>query len=526
MSMSFRRMLPASMIFWGLMTLVGVYYVYNIKKYVSFGIDLVGGMYLTLEVETDKAVETDLLDEIRSLNAKLEKDGMALPVSSKIENNQAILTFSDASQALAAYQKYGSKSEVNFTTQDNNLIINFSAAMIDRISREAVEGNIRVLHARLDEFSVAEIPIAPQGKNRIVVELPDVKDQNQAKARIGKAALLELKVVEDMGYSELDIIERFGGILPESMVIVPGKATARRSADSYYLVSKYTDLTGRLLKDAKVGLSDRGVGVQHGVTITFNNEGADRFYEMTRRNVGKPIAIIIDNVVISAPRVSEPIKEGSAIITFGECAPGESIVKEAQDLANMLKSGAFVAPVKFAEERVIGSTLGQESIQKGLLSCVIALVMLLIFSIVFYKTAGILAFIVLLYNLLLILLGLIWLGATLTMPGIAGMVLTIGMGIDSSVLIYERIREELAAGSSMKKSIQAGFADSTSIILDANITTFIVGAVLYILGTGPIQGFAITMMLGIVSTLITGLLLLRTLLNFVVDTLKFDKISI
>ena len=528
MSVSFRKLIPASMLFWVLITFVGIFYVYNIKKYVSFGIDLVGGMYLTLEVDVDKAVESELLDEARNLQTKLEKDGIQTQANVKIENGQAVLTFSDSAQALSVYQKYGStKSDVNFSTKDDQLIISLSQSLVERIKREAVEGNIRVLHARLDEFSVAEIPIAAAGTNRIVIELPDVKDQDQAKAKIGKAALLELKVVEDAGYSEQDLLEKFGGILPEGMVILPGKSTSRRGVDTYYLVPKYTDLTGRLLKDAKVGLSDRGLGVQHGVTITFNTEGADRFYDMTRKNVGKPIAIIIDGVVISAPRVSEPIKEGNAIITFGDSgSSAESIMKEAQDLANMLKSGAFVAPVRFAEERIIGSSLGKESIQKGFLSCAISLVLLFLFSIIFYKTSGILAFIVLLYNLLLILLGLIWLRATLTMPGIAGMVLTIGMAIDSSVLIFERIREELAAGVSMRKAVDTGFKDAMVVILDSNMTHFLVGAVLYLLGSGPIQGFAITLMLGIVSTLATGLLLLRTLFNFVLDTLRFDKISI
>ena len=233
MSVSFRKLIPASMLFWVLITFVGIFYVYNIKKYVSFGIDLVGGMYLTLEVDVDKAVESELLDEARNLQTKLEKDGIQTQANVKIENGQAVLTFSDSAQALSVYQKYGStKSDVNFSTKDDQLIISLSQSLVERIKREAVEGNIRVLHARLDEFSVAEIPIAAAGTNRIVIELPDVKDQDQAKAKIGKAALLELKVVEDAGYSEQDLLEKFGGILPEGRVILPGKSTSRRGVDN------------------------------------------------------------------------------------------------------------------------------------------------------------------------------------------------------------------------------------------------------------------------------------------------------
>ncbi len=202
------------------------------------------------------------------------------------------------------------------------------------------------------------------------------------------------------------------------------------------------------------------------------------------------------------------------------------VAQEAKELATMLKSGSFVAPVTFAEERTIGPSLGRESINKGLLSCAIAMILLLLFSLIFYKMAGLLAFIVLIYNLLLILLGLIWLRATLTLPGIAGMVLTVGMAIDSSILIYERIKEELASGATMKKSVDIGFSDAMAVIMDANITTLIVGLVLYFLGTGPIVGFAVTMVLGIISTLVTGLILLRAVFSFVLNTLKVEKISI
>ncbi|MCL4361295.1 protein translocase subunit SecD [Candidatus Dependentiae bacterium] len=526
MTTAFKRILSSSLFIWIALTFVGGYYIYNIKKYVTFGIDLVGGLYLTLEVQTDKAVEAEFIDAIQNIAAKLEKEDKNLPSSQKIEKNKAILNFSTQEQAKSAYQIIGDTiGQVSVKQSANQIVLSISDQQILAIKKDAVESNIRVLHARLDEFSVAEIPISPAGENRIIIEFPDVKNPEVAKARIGKTALLEMKPVEAIGVSEQDVLDKYGGSIPEGMIIIPGKA-GRRSEEIYYLVPAYADLTGRFLKDAKVGLSERGFGISHGVEITFNAEGADKFYELTRKNVNRPVAIIVDNVVISAPMVNEAIRGGKAIITFGESGSSEKILQEAHELANMLRSGSFVAPVTIVEERAIGPSLGYESIKKGLISCGISLILLLLFSLIFYKMAGFFAFVVLLYNLLLILLGLIWLRATLTLPGIAGMVLTIGMAIDSSILIYEKIKEELSLGVSMRKAVDIGFSDAMVVILDANITTFIVGAVLYFLGTGPIKGFAVTLMLGILSTLITGLILLRSIFTFVLTQLRTEKISI
>jgi preprotein translocase subunit SecD len=230
------------------------------------------------------------------------------------------------------------------------------------------------------------------------------------------------------------------------------------------------------------------------------------------------LAIVLDGEIISAPQIRSAIRSEGSISGVGP--------QEAQELSLLLKSGAFVAPVTFEEERQIGPSLGAESIRQGLVSCLVGLAALFVFSVTLYKIPGILAFATLLYNLLLILMALAWFKATLTLPGIAGMVLTVGMAIDASILIYERVREELAAGVSLRKAVNNGFSDAKVVILDANITNLIVGVVLYKFGTGPIQGFAVTLIIGIIATLITGLFFLRSLLNFVIDafnlqTLKF-----
>ncbi len=294
------------------------------------------------------------------------------------------------------------------------------------------------------------------------------------------------------------------------MIVLKGQGG--RQYQEFYLVPSHTDLTGRLLKDARVNYGG-DFGAEPLVEFEFKAEGGAKFEALTRKYRGERIAIIIDDVVISAPTVRDVISTRGTI-------SGNFTVKDASELAFLLKSGAFAAPVSFEEERHIEPTLGVELVNKGLLACAIGLALLFIFSIAMYKLAGLFAFIVLLYNLLLVLFGLWSIGATLTLSGIAGMILTVGMAIDSSILIYERIREELASSAPLAKAIDAGFSGALAVILDANITHFLVAIVLYKLGAGPLQGFAITMIIGILSTLLTGLVLLKSIFKFVFECIS------
>jgi preprotein translocase subunit SecD len=524
MTLTSRPTLLVSMIIWLIVTVFGVYLLFNVEKYINFGIDLVGGTYITLEVDFDKAIQNELEEKAQSITRKLQEEEKATPVSSKVSQDILVIKFETDIAAKEAYDIAASEQDNRLVIKQNgsDILISLTAQAIRTIKQEAIDGNIHVLRTRLDAFGVGEINIAAQGEKYIVIELPNVDDPEKAKARIGKTALLELKPVYDSAQTQEALISRQGGQIPEGTQIVPAGANDR-DTDRFYLVPNYAEVTGRLLKDANYMLRREEMffkGSPHSVTFSLKPEGVDKFHDLTSRNVGGRIAIILDGVVVSAPGVNEPIPSGSGSIT------GSFEKAEAQELASLLKSGAFVAPVKYAEERHIGPSLGKESIRKGLLSCAIGLGLLLAFSVIVYKIAGIFAFVVLLYNLLLILFGLAWLGATLTLPGIAGMILTIGMAIDASILIYERIKEELAVGSTARKAVEIGFSGATSVILDANITHFIVSMVLYWLGTGPIQGFAVTMIIGILSTLITGLLLLKTIFNFMFDIVGIHKIKI
>lgn len=517
MNLSARRLFFSSFSFWIVLVGIGLYYLLPLRESLRFGIDLVGGTYITLEVQTDKAVESELANKMQGLLRTLKTSKKIKPSNSVVENSAIAMTFDNAGErndaAIVIKEK---ERELEHLVDGNTLKLNLPERRVQRIKEDAVSRNIEVLRTRLDKMSVAEITIAAQGERNIIVELPDVSDPQQAKAMIGKAAVLEFKLVDQVGRTEEDILYELDGELPGDMEILPGREE-NGEASEYYLVQKYSDITGDLLKDARPNIDNQTSQVV--VSFEFTPEGGEKFYNLTKANIKKRLAVVLDGVIITAPTIQ------SAIRTSGQIS-GQRSMAEAKELSLLLKSGSFVAPVTFEEERQIGPSLGAESIRKGLLSCLVGLGLLLLFSFFYYSWSGFLAFMALVYNLLLVLLGLAWLKATLTLPGIAGMVLTIGMAIDASVLIYERIKEELAAGLTVKKAVNVGFSDAMVVILDANITTFIVGVVLYKFGTGPIQGFAVTMMLGILATLVTGLFFLRSLFNVVLDIFSVQKLKI
>lgn len=511
MTSSLSNITKSSLFIWLAGLLLGLYLLYPLRDKIRFGIDLVGGTYITLEVKTEKAVETELHDKLDWALTRIKEARKETPVSSEVKENAVVLNFKSISDAQVASTLL--KDPFLKTSVDGTQVsLTLSEQRIKRIKQDAVQRNIEVLRTRLDKLSVAEISIAAHGEKNIVVELPDVSDPQQAKAMIGTAAVLEFKIVEKEGRTPEDILYEYDGEMPAGMEIVPD-----RDHKHYYLVSKRALFSGKYLRDARPQYVE--TQAQMGVAFTLTPEGGDKFYDLTSKNYGRILAAVLDGVVITAATIQSGIRDNGQIT--GSFSP-----EEAKELSLLLKSGSFVAPVTFEEERQVGPSLGSESIHQGIVACLVALGLLFIFSVSVYKVAGIFAFIALLYNLFLILLGLSWLRATLTLPGIAGMVLTVGMAIDAAILIFESIREDLSSGMPLKKAVQTGFADALRVILDANITTFIVGVVLYKFGTGPIQGFAVTMMLGIISTLITGLFFLRALFTFAVDTLHIQKIRI
>lgn len=517
MNLSLRKMITSELCVWLVIGALAVAYLYPLRQSLRFGSDLVGGVYLTLEVQTEKAIEAELASILRATQIYLRQNGVPAPIANTINAQVLSLTFS-APAHTQAVARFISEEDKRLTYKiDGSLIdVFFNEADAERIKADAVQRNIQILRSRLDRFSVAEIPIAAQGKNNIVIELPDVENPQKAKEMIGTSAQLEFLLVDKVASSKEDILYEYDGDLPSDKQILSGRPHGGRT--NYYVVQKYADVNGRMLKDARAAMGGK-TGIEPVVTFTFDAEGGDRFYDLTSKNYGRLLAIVLDGVVLDAPQINAAIRE-SGVISGGFTSDS------AKTLALLLKSGSFVAPVTFEEERRVGPALGEESRNNGFISCVIGLILLFAFSLYFYRLAGFFAFLALIYNLILVLVGLAWIKATLTLPGIAGMVLTVGMAIDASILVYERIKEELASGVSLVKAVSSGFSGAMMVILDANITTFIVGVVLYNFGSGPIQGFAVTMMLGIVATLITGLFFLRSLFTFMMRNFEIRKLSI
>lgn len=519
MSLSIRRFFISGFFAWVMFAAATSFYFYYYgKNTLKFGIDLVGGTYITLEVQEDDVVRNELNDKVKTFTSALQHAKINPEGNPVIDSGALIFKFSSASQAREAESVLRAEErKFLYAVSEGSLKITISDSFKQRLISNAVNANIEILGKRLDGLSVAEIHISKQGDRQIVIELPDVRDPYQAKMMIGKSAVLEFKLVEDSAASREELFDKYDHELPEGTIIVSGKT--RGSDDRmYYLVSEYTPVSGKYFKDAQVTFGG-DFGTDLVVAFEFDDEGGKRFHELTGNNIGRALAIVLDDEAIQVATIKSAIGSRGSII-------GNFKSEEASALAKLLKSGAFKAKVDFVEEREIGPTLGQESVHKGLISCLIGLFLLLIFGLFYYRLSGLFAVIALVYNLLLVMLFLSMLKATLTLPGIAGMILTIGMAIDASILIYEHIKECLQEGLSVSQAVKDGFSDAMYVILDANITTFIVAAVLFYFGTGPIQGFAATMMIGIVSTLITGLFFLKSLFAMYLSASKTSKLSI
>jgi len=513
--MVLRRICFSWLMVWVIVAAFGIYSIIPLRQSLKLGADLVGGTFLTLKVQVQDAVKAELVSKMKSIESSLKQSQKLFPISLDAETCRLVIVFpslQDLQETSELIKKL--EPELQQKTENLNLYLFFSPQKIKQIENDAVERNIEVLHIRLNS-AIAEIPILKKGEHSIVVELPDVADAMQAKALIGKVAQLDFRLVDEYAATQDDILYKYDGVLPDNKEILPGKA----SRGGYYLVTKYADITGNMLKKVSKSVAERDHRIEYQVAFKFNSDAADAFYDLTSKNHGRQLAIILDEVVIQAPVIQAPLR-GEGVITGGFTE------QETEELVSLLQSGSFVARVTFEEERQIGPALGAQARHDGLMSCLVGLGLLFMFSVIYYGLSGFFAFLALLYNMILVLVGLHFLKATLTLPGIGGMVLTIGMAIDASILIFERIKEELARGHGIKQSITDGFSDAMVVIIDANITTFVVAVVLYYFGTGPIQGFAVTMMLGIVATLMSGLFFLRSLFMFMVNNFTIQKLRI
>ncbi|HOO00278.1 MAG TPA: protein translocase subunit SecD [Syntrophales bacterium] len=491
---------------------------------IHLGLDLQGGTHLVLEVDTDKAIAAILHRAAENLKETLmEKKVRFLLLEGKADAATVAFELPDAA-SRGAFEKvlkddYPDLEIGSSTVRDGRetLTIRIREKRAEELKKHAVEQSLETIRNRVDQFGVTEPEIIPQGKDRIIVQLPGIKDTERAKKLIGKTALLEFKLLDE----EHSVEEALKGNIPEGSVLLYGthvdRETGRRTQIPYLVKSK-TLLTGASLESAKVSIGDR-FGEPH-VALKFNAQGAQDFERITGENVKKRLAIVLDGVVHSAPVIQERISGGNAQIT------GSFTMDEARDLAIVLRAGALPAPVTILEERTVGPSLGQDSIDQGLWSTIIGGLLVAVFMVVYYRLSGLVADFALILNIVIIFGALAAFRATLTLPGIAGIVLVIGMAVDANVLIFERVREELRAGKTPRAAIEAGYGKAFLTILDSNVTTLIAALFLFGFGTGPIKGFAVTLTIGILASMFTAIFVTRIIFDYFVWNRRIQTVSV
>ena len=498
----------------------------------SLGLDLQGGIHLVLEVEEERAVEI-AVDRIRKAVEDLLKDKAIMVEGVRREESNLIVITLQQEADGEKIRTLLDEAFPNFESQNpsgTRLVYELRSTEVDRIKTSAINQALETLRNRIDEFGVAEPLIQRLGLNQIAIQLPGVKDPQRAKDLIQETALLEFKLLEE-SKSALDLppqVEKgqedavrktVEDTIPEGAEVLFETAISEPDGRAYsipYLVKKDAVLTGDVLQDARVTIGDFNEPI---VSITFDSKGAREFDELTAANIGKRMAVVLDGKVYSAPVIRDRISGGRAIIE------GTFTTAEANDLAVVLRAGALPAPLKTLQDLTVGPSLGQDSIEKGLRTTIIAGTLVLIFMIVYYRLSGLIANMAVFLNLICLLGALSGLNATLTLPGIAGIILTIGMGVDSNVLIFERIREELRQGRPVRLAVDSGYNKAFLTIVDSHVTTLITGLALFLFGTGPIKGFAVTLCLGIAINLFTALVGTKVVFDFL-NRRKLDSLSI
>jgi len=468
------------------------------KSQVSLGLDLRGGSYLLLEVDT-ASVERDrlnnLVDELRTALIARHIGYTNLGVAS----DHATVKLLDASKYDEVHDAILKiDPDLQIASQaEGSITVKPTAEAVQARQRSAVDQSIEIVRRRIDETGTREATIQREGDKRILVELPGISNPEHVKALLGKTARLTFQMVDANASAE----DAQNGHVPPGDELLPATEN-RPGLPGAYVVRRRILVSGDMLTDAQPTFEES----EPVVSFKFDSVGARRFAEATKENVGKLFAIVLDNKVISAPVIKEPILGGQGVIE------GSFTVQSANDLALLLRAGALPAPLTVIEERSVGPDLGADSIREGATASIVGVALVVVFMVVFYGLFGLFADIALFFNLCIMMAALTFLGATLTLPGIAGIALTMGMAVDANVLIYERIREEVRGGRSMISSLQAGFERAFGTILDSHVTTLVAGALMFWLGSGPVKGFAVTLSLGVLTSLFSAILVTRLLI--------------
>lgn len=529
----------------------------------NLGLDLQGGIHMVMRVDTQTALQkraerrgvqlANYLNDKKLGPVKTESDPAALELK---------LTVEDPTK-LGAVEKEVSTTFSDFVLvrrEGNTLVLAPDRQQVTRFEQEAVDQAMLVIRRRIDKWGVAEVDVRKLGADSIQISLPGRQDPEQAKELVGTTAQLEFRLVDDTSTFFQDLFQKtpppaesgislgsdgfphLVGKNREALLayvkphVPAGKdvllecipnAVKKGVCDSYqtYLVESGAPLTGESLASAEASVSNLN---QPEVNITFDAAGARIFSDLTEKMVGKRMAIVLDDNVHSAPRIDEKIPNGSARITMGQAGAKsfDDWLMEAQTLALVLKAGALPAPVTTGEIRQVGATLGDELIRRGSLAALVGLVVVVLFMALYYKGSGLIADVALILNGALILAGLAFFNATLTLPGIAGFVLTLGIAVDANVLINERIREELRAGKSARAAVDQGYDRAFWTIFDAHVTTLIAGFILFFTGTGPVRGFATALIVGLIASLFTSIVVTRVITTYVVHGRNAQTVSV
>ncbi len=486
---------------------------------IQLGLDLQGGTHLLMAVKLDEAVKTQLHRRADDLKHELKAnkiDFADVSVDAAGNLTARLKSSADRTPFLDLVQKSFSDLTVSSNSDSSGPGPSYSLAYKPRelqvIRSDAMASALDTIRNRIDQLGVRETTVAKEGDNEILVQLPGIQDPERAKELIGKTAVLEFKLVDDSKNVQDAVKE---GPPPGDEILY---GTSERGGREPYLVESPVLMTGDVVTDARVRPGARLEGPY--VAVELDPRGAGIFDAMTSENVGRRLAIVLDNTVYSAPVIKERIPGGHVQIT------GRFSIDEAHDLAIVLRSGALPAPVEIEEERTVGPSLGRDSIRQGELSFIIGAGAVLIFMAVYYSGAGLLADFGLSLNILLLICVMAALGATLTLPGIAGIVLTLGMSVDANVLVNERMREELRAGKSPREAVKLGYDRAWSAIRDSNISTFAAGLILFQFGTGPVKGFAVTLCVGVLTGLFSCIVVTRAWYDYRISMRKLAEISV
>jgi preprotein translocase subunit SecD len=490
----------------------------NFAQRIHLGLDLRGGSHLVLQVQTQEAVGLRCDQTIDQLTKQLHDKNINVGEISRRSDTEILVSNVAADQTGnfrdLVHDQFPDWNMAPAAGANSGYLLTLKPSVVTEIQRDTMDQALETIHRRIDALGLTEPTIAPTGRedNEILVQLPGEGDPSRAKAVIQAGGLLELRrAADDRPYpSEAEALAAHGGVLPPGTELVPGKPEGTEpgqpTTQVWYLLDRSPIVTGQDLRSANPAPNPEDPGHWE-VHFSLSNAAAARFGPFTEANVGHQMAIVLDRKVQSSAVIKSRIEDSGVI-------EGNFSQDTAQDLALVLRAGALPASIKYLEERTVGPSLGADSIREGVQASIASLVVVMIFLVIYYRLSGLNAVVALLLNLIILLAALAYFGAVLTLPGIAGVILTIGMGVDSNVLVFERIREELRAGKANSSAVDQGFSKAFLTILDTHVTTIVSAAFLFVFGTGPVKGFAVTLVIGLLANLFTSIYVSRAIFEW------------